>query len=84
MKMIDQEYYKLIEENDTYPSHSHQWIVRTYTDRREPYNDKLFYRNFGPFQTSQEAKKFLDNYRVKYTTKRFISMFSIEPLCEVL
>jgi hypothetical protein len=67
--MNKEEYYKYIEENDTYPSHSHKWIARTYTDRGAPYNDKMFYRNFGPFETSQEAKRFLDNYKAKYTTK---------------
>jgi len=82
--MSKEEYYKWIEENDTYPKHSHQWIVRTYTNRGEPHNDKMFYRNFGPFGTLQEAKKFLEDYKVKYTTKGFISMFSIEALCEVL
>ena len=25
------EYQKWIEEQDTYPEHSHKWIVRTYT-----------------------------------------------------
>jgi hypothetical protein len=44
----------------------------------------MFYRNFGPFETSQEAKRFLDNYKAKYTTKGFISMFSIEAVCEAL
>jgi hypothetical protein len=28
--MDREEYYKWIEENDTYPEHSHQWIVKTY------------------------------------------------------
>jgi len=48
--MNKEEYYKYIEENDTYPSHSHKWIVITYT------GDKLFYRNFGTFETKEEPK----------------------------
>ena len=76
--MNKEEYYKHIEENDTYPEHSHKWIVRTYT------GDKLFYRNFGTFETKEEAKEFIENYKVKYTTKGFIARYSIQGLCEVL
>ena len=76
--MNKEEYYKYIEENDTYPEHSHKWIVRTYT------GDKLFYRNFGTFETKEEAKEFIENYKVKYTTKGFIARYSIQGLCEVL
>ena len=77
--MMDrEEYYKYIEENDTYPEHSHKWIVRTYT------GDKLFYRNFGTFETKEEAKEFIENYKVKYTTKGFITRHSIQGVCEVL
>ena len=76
--MDKEEYYKHIEENDTYPEHSHKWIVRTYT------GDKLFYRNFGTFETKEEAKEFIENYKVKYTTKGFIARYSIQGLCEVL
>ena len=77
--MMDrEEYYKYIEENDTYPEHSHKWIVRTYT------GDKLFYRNFGTFESKEEAKEFIENYKVKYTTKGFITRYSIQGVCEVL
>ena len=76
--MDKEEYYKHIEENDTYPEHSHKWIVRTYT------GDKLFYRNFGTFETKEEAKEFIENYKVKYTTKGFITRHSIQGVCEVL
>ena len=73
--MNKEEYYKHIEEHDTYPEHSHKWIVRTYT------GDKLFYRNFGTFETKEEAKEFIENYKVKYTTKGFITRYSIQALC---
>ena len=63
--MSKEEYYKWIEENDTYPEHSHQWIVRTYT------GGELFYRNFGTFETKKEAKEFIVNYKKKYTTKGY-------------
>jgi len=75
--MDKEEYYKWIEENDTYPEHSHTWIVRTYTG-------ELFYRNFGTFETKEEAKEFIENYKVKYTTEGFITRYSIQGLCEVL
>ena len=75
--MNKEDYYKHIEENDFYPEHSHKWIVRTYTGG-------WFYRNFGPFETEEEAKEFIENYKVKYTTKGFITRYSIQGLCEVL
>lgn len=84
--MNKEEYYKWIEDNDTYPKHSHQWILRTYT--AGPFNDiggskHIFYRNFGPFETSQEAKRFIEDYKTKYTTNGFISMYSIEAICSI-
>jgi hypothetical protein len=84
--MMDREaYYKYIEENDFYPEHSHKWIVRTYTDTPYgPVTDKMFYRNFGTFETKEEAKEFIKNYKVKYTTKGFITRYSIQGVCEVL
>jgi hypothetical protein len=78
--MNKEEYYKWIEENDTYPEHSHQWIVKTYTSGRS----QLFYRNFGPFSSKEEAKDFIETYKEKYTRPGFISKYSIEGLCEVL
>jgi len=82
--MNKEEYYKWIEENDTYPKHSHQYIVRTYTDAGVYNPNEVFYRNFGPFGNKEEAKEFIENYRVKYTTKGFITRYSIQPLCEAL
>ena len=84
--MIDREAYsKYIEENDTCPPHYHKWIVGTYIDTPYgPGTDKMFYRNFGPFETKEEAKEFIGNYKVKYTTKGFITRYSIQGLCEVL
>jgi hypothetical protein len=76
--MDPEAHYKWIEENDFYPEHSHKWIVRTYTDKM------MFYRNFGTFETKEEAKEFIENYKVKYTTKRFITSYNIQPLCEVI
>ena len=76
--MMDREaYFKYIEENDFYPEHSHKWIVRTYTG-------ELNYRNFGTFETKEEAKEFIENYKVKYTTKGFITRWYVQPLCGVL
>ena len=33
---------------------------------------------------NEEAKEFIENYKVKYTTKGFITRCSIQALCEVL
>ena len=81
--MSKEEYYQWIEENDTYPKHSHQYIVRTYIDSHDGAIE-VFYRNFGPFRNKEEAKEFIVNYKKKYTTKGFITQYSIQPLCEVL
>ena len=81
--MNREEYYKYIEENDSYPEHTHQWIVRTYIDTYDG-TDKMFYRNFGPFETKEKAKEFIENYKVKYTTKGFITRWSVQALCGVL
>jgi hypothetical protein len=43
-----------------------------------------YHRNFGTFETKEEAKEFIKNYKVKYTTKGFITKYHIQPLCEVL
>jgi hypothetical protein len=82
--MNKDEYYSWVAENDTYPEHSHKWIVRTYTDTSNFNPNELFYRNFGPFETKEEAQEFIENYKDKYTKPGFISRYSIEPLCEVL
>jgi hypothetical protein len=82
--MDKEEYYKYIEEKDTYPSHSHKWIVKTFTDTSDFNPNELFYRNFGPFETKEEAKEFIENYKVKYTTKGFITRWYVQPLCGVL
>jgi hypothetical protein len=77
--MNKEEYYKWIED-DTYPEHSHQWIVITYTGGR----CECFYRNFGPFETQEKAKSWIDNYKRQYTKPGFISKISIEAICAVL
>jgi hypothetical protein len=85
--LTKEEYYQWVEENDSYPKHSHQWIVRTYTPG--PFKDvggkgHMFYRNFGPFETSGHAKSWIDNYKKQYTKPGFISKISIEAICGAL
>jgi hypothetical protein len=82
--MNKEEYYKYIEENDTYPEHSHKWIVRTYTDAGVYNPNEVFYRNFGPFNTKDEAVLFIGGYKMKYTTQGFITRWTVQALCEVL
>jgi len=57
--------------------------VRTYIDSYDGTIEE-FYRNFGTFETKKEAKEFIENYKKKYTTKGFITRYSIQGLCEVL
>ena len=74
-------YYDWIEENDTYPEHSHKWIVALY-NRHEGVEG--FHRYFGTFETKKEAKVFAADYRKKYTKPGFISNVRVFPLCEVV
>jgi hypothetical protein len=79
--MIDQElHYDRISQQDTYPEHSHKWIVGLYTGE----HPEFLHRYFGPFSTKQEAKVFALDYRKKYTTPGFISSVKVFPLCEVV
>ena len=58
--------------------------MRTYTDTSDFNPNELFYRNFGTFETKEEAKEFIENYKVKYTTKGFITRYSIQALCSII
>jgi len=88
--MIDpakEAYYEYISQNDSYPEHSHQWVVTTYiADPREGNNKgkPAFYRNFGPFDSKETAKEWIESYKAKYTTRRFITKYEVLGLCEVL
>jgi len=83
MTDLKEEYYKWVEKNDTYPHHSHKWVVKTYTTGPEG-EQNLFFRTFGLFETKDEAIKWIREYRAKYTTIGFITRCSFEPICEVL
>jgi len=76
------EYYDWIAENDTYPEHSHKWIVGLYTPDGGRFD--MLHRYFGPFEDKLQAKEFAANYREKYTKPGFISSIKIFPLCSVL
>ncbi len=75
-------YYDWIDENDTYPKHSHKWIVGLYTPDGGRFD--MLHRYFGPFEDKLQAKEFAANYREKYTKPGFISSVRVFPLCEVL
>jgi hypothetical protein len=79
--MNKDEYYEWVEENDTYPAHSHKWMVGFYNKYE---GVEAFYRFFGTFSTKEEAKEFATEYRDKYTKPGFISSIRCFPLCEVL
>ena len=80
--MNKDEYYDWIAENDTYPEHSHKWIVGLYTPDGGRFD--MLHRYFGPFEDKLQAKEFAANYREKYTKPGFISSIKIFPLCSVL
>ena len=46
-------YYDWIDENDTYPEHSHKWIVGLYNKYE---GVEGLHRYFGVFETKEEAK----------------------------
>ena len=68
-----------VEQNDSYPKHSHQYIVSSYVG-----SPKRFYRSFGPFKSQEEAMKWMGEYVKKYTTKGFITEYRTMPVCEAL
>jgi len=74
-------YHDWIDENDTYPSHSHKWIVGLYNKYE---GVEALHRYFGPFDTREDAKVFAADYREKYTKSDFITRSKIFPLCEVV
>jgi hypothetical protein len=73
-------YFDYINSQDTYPEHSHKWIVGLYTGGR----CEILHRYFGPFEDKLQAKEFAADYREKYTKPGFISSVRVFPLCEVL
>ena len=80
--MNKDEYYDWIDSQDTYPEHSHKWIVGLYTPDGGRFD--MLHRYFGPFEDKLQAKEFAANYREKYTKPGFISSIKIFPLCSVL
>ncbi len=79
--MDQKTYYDWIDENDTYPKHSHKWIVGLYNKYE---GVEALHRYFGPFDTREDAKVFAADYKDKYTKPDFITRSKIFPLCEVL
>lgn len=75
-----EEYYKWIDENDSYPEHSHKFIVALYNTYK---GVEAYHRYFGPFDTRQEAKVFSAIYKQNYTKPGFITKTRIFPLCQV-
>jgi hypothetical protein len=74
-------YYDWVNENDTYPEHSHKWIVGLYNKYE---GVEGLHRYFGVFETKLQAKEFAAEYREKHTKPGFISSIRLFPLCEAL
>ncbi len=74
-------FYSWVEENDTYPSHNHKFIVGVYNKYEEV---KGLHRYFGPFDTNKDARVFASEYKDKYTKPGFIVDIRVFPLCEVI
>jgi hypothetical protein len=79
--MNKEAYYDWIDENDTYPKHSHKWIVGLYNKYE---GVEALHRYFGPFDTKEYAKVFISHYKEEYVKPDFITRSKIFPLCEVL
>jgi hypothetical protein len=73
------DYLQWVSENDSYPTHSHLYIITSYVG-----SPKRFYRNFGPFNSQEEAMSWMREYVKKYTTKGFITEYRTMPVCEAL
>jgi hypothetical protein len=79
--MEKDEFYQWIEENDTYPEHSHKWMVGLYNKYK---GVEAVHRYFGPFETQEKARVWASDYKDKYTKPEFITSIRILPICEVL
>ena len=79
--MNKDEYYSWIAENDTYPEHSHKFIVGLYNKYE---GVRALHRYFGPFGTQKEAREWAADYKDKYTKPGFITEIRIFPICDVL
>lgn len=75
------EYYQWVEENDSYPEHSHKWMVGLYCKYK---GLEAVHRYFGPFDTNEQARSWAADYKDKYTKPDFIKSIRIHPICEVL
>ena len=64
-------------ENDTYPEIAQSFVISVFDDK------DMLYKNFGPFETKEEAKEWFKDYYYNYTKKGFVSRYYIMPLCEV-
>jgi hypothetical protein len=73
-------YFDWVNSQDTYPEHSHKFLVALYTGGR----CEMLHRYFGPFEDRVDAKVFIQHYKKEYTKPGFISRTKIFPLCEVL
>jgi hypothetical protein len=79
--MNKDEYYDWIDQNDTYPEHSHKFFVALYTKYE---GIEGYHRYLGTFETQEQARVFAADYKDKYTKPGFISRTKIFPLCEVV
>lgn len=78
-KLSRESWLEQVEQNDSYPKHSHQYIVSSFVG-----SPKRFYRNFGPFNSQEEAMSWMREYVKKYTTKGFITEYRTMLVCEAL
>lgn len=74
-------FYHWVEQNDSYPEHSHKWIAGVYNKYK---GVEAIHRYFGVFQTQQQAREWASKYKDKYTTEGFITSIRVFPICEVI
>lgn len=81
--IVKGDYQGWIRSNDRYPNHDHQYILRLYHKSPTTGGKEMFYRQFGPFPSTEAARDFCAHYKAQYVTKGFISRVEIQPLCSL-
>lgn len=74
-----EQWFEYINQNDSYPKHSHQWTVVLKVGK-----PRKFFRSFGPFPSKKLAKDWVLSYKKKYTKPGFITGWELLPLCQIL
>jgi hypothetical protein len=75
------EFHKRVYQNDSYPPHSHTFVVCLYT---RWLGKEVVHRFLGPFNSREVAWDWGKAYIKRYTEPCFIVRMEVMPMCEVL